>query len=111
MSWSLDQILSFLTIVTLLAVVVGDRLLGWLKTRGVDLTKMGEIYELTYNAHENTQELLKRFDDGSLEEAIRALNANVAAQTILLQELVAVSKLQHQEHKLILDTLSRSKRS
>jgi len=111
MSWSIDQILSFLTIVTLLAVVVGDRLLGWLKTRGVDLTKMGEIFELTYNTHENTQALLKRFDDGSLEEAIRALNANVAAQTILLQELVAVSKLQHQEHKLILDTLSRNQQS
>ena len=101
MNWTADSILTYLTIVTLFAVVVGDRVLGWLRTRGVDLTKLGEI-------HETTQELLRRFDDGALEEAIRALSLNVAAQTAILQELVGLSKLQHQEHKLILDQLVRN---
>jgi uncharacterized membrane protein YcjF (UPF0283 family) len=101
MNWTADSLLTYLTIITLFAVVVGDRVLGWLRTRGVDLTKLGEI-------HETTQELLRRFDDGALEEAIRALSLNVAAQTAILQELVGLSKLQHQEHKLILDQLVRN---
>lgn len=101
MTWTADNILTYLTIITLFAVVLGDRVLGWLRTRGVDLTKLGEI-------HETTQELLRRFDDGALEEVIRALAQNVAAQTAILQELVGLSKLQHQEHKLILDQLVRN---
>lgn len=101
MIWTADNILTYLTIITLFAVVLGDRVLGWLRTRGVDLTKLGEI-------HETTQELLRRFDDGALEEVIRALAQNVAAQTAILQELVGLSKLQHQEHKLILDQLVRN---
>jgi len=107
MTFSADSILSYLTIITLLAVVIGDRVLGWLKTRGVDLTKMGELYELAYDTRVDTQELLRRFKDNSLELTINALNKNVKAQTALLQELVGLSKLQHQEHKLILDQLVR----
>jgi len=107
MSWAAEDILTVITILTLLTVVVGDRVLGWLKTRGVDLTKMSEMYELTYNTHLVSQEILKRLDDGTLEDAIRALSANIAMQTQLLQELVAQNKLNHEEHKLILDQMSR----
>jgi len=108
MTFSAESALTYITILTLLTVVVGDRVLGWLKTRGVDLTKLGELYELTYDTRVDTQELLQRFKDDSLELAIHALNKNVEAQTALLQELVGLSKLQHQEHKLILDQLVRS---
>ena len=103
-----DSILTYITIITLLAVIVGDKVLGWLKTRGVDLTKLGDLYELTYNTHAGTQEILQRFDDGVLEATIRALTKNIEAQTALVQELVGLSKLQHQEHKLILDQMSRA---
>jgi len=103
-----DSILTYITILTLLAVVVGDRVLGWLKTRGVDLTKLGELYELTFDTRVDTQELLQRFKDNSLELAIHALNKNIGAQTALLQELVGLSKLQHREHKLILDQMVRN---
>lgn len=103
-----DSVLTYLTVLTLLAVIVGDRVLGWLKTRGVDLTKIGELYELTYDTRQDTQELLQRFKDDSLELVIHALNKNVETQTALLQELVGLSKLQHQEHKLILDQLVRN---
>ncbi len=107
--WNLSDILTTITVITLLALVIGDRALGWLKTRGVDLSKMGELYELSYNTHQDTQELLKRFDDSSLETAIRALADNVAAQTLLLQEMVQQNKLNHQEHRLILDQIGRKR--
>jgi len=108
MTLTTENILTYLAIITLLVVVVGDRVLGWLKTRGVDLTKLGELYELTYDTRVDTQEILRRFKDDGLETAIHALNKNVKAQTALLQELVGLSKLQHQEHKLILDQMVRN---
>lgn len=108
MTFSAESTLTYITILTLLTVIVGDRVLGWLKTRGIDLTKLGELYELTYNTRTDTQDLLQRFKDNNLELTIHALNKNVEAQTSLLQELVGVSKLQHQEHKLILDQLVRN---
>jgi len=107
MSYSLSDILTIVTIVTLLAVVIGDRVLGWLRTRGVDLSQVGKLYDLSYRTHQDTQELIKRFDDSSLEIAIRALAENVAAQTLLLQEMVQQNKLNHQEHRLILDQIGR----
>jgi len=81
--------------------------MGWLKTRGVDLTKMGELYELAYNTHQNTSTLLDRLDDGVLEKAIENLSENVVLQTDLLRELLAQAKLNHEEHKLILDQMVR----
>jgi hypothetical protein len=107
MAWTVSDILSIITIAMLLIVIVGDRTLGWLKTRGVDLSRLGDLYELSYNTHQDTQELIKRFDDSSLEVAIRALAENVAAQTLLLQEMVQQNKLNHQEHRLILDQIGR----
>jgi len=104
---SIHDILTAVTIVTLLAVVVGDRVLSWLKTRGIDLSKMGEVYEIAYNTHEGVQQLLRRFDDSTLEDAIKALSDNVAVQTELLREMVAQNTLNRQEHKLILDQIER----
>ena len=106
MSLDFDNIMSTITLVTLLAIVIGDRVLGWLKTRGVDLSKTSETYELAYNIQQDTQELLKRFDDSPLEKAVEALSNNIAAQTELLREMVTLNKLSHQEHKLILDLVS-----
>ena len=106
MSLELNEVLTVLTIVTLLAVVIGDRVLGWLKTRGIDLSRVTETYDTTVSIHEDTQELLKRFDDGSLEKAIEALSSNIATQTELLREMVAMNQLNRAEHKLILDQVS-----
>ena len=103
----LEDALTGLTIITLLTVVIGDRVLGWLKTRGVDLSKLGEIYELAYNTQQTAEECLKRLDDGKLEEAILSLSKNVSAQTDLLREMVSQAKLQREEHKLILDQMER----
>jgi hypothetical protein len=107
MDWSLSDILTTVTIVSLLAIVIGDRVLGWLKTRGIDLSKINDMYDLSCSVRQDTRELIKRFDDSSLEEVIRALTANVTAQTLLLQEMVQQNKLNQQEHRLILDQLSR----
>ncbi len=106
-SFEMSDILSAITIITLLAVVVGDRVLGWLKTRGVDLSKLSEIYELTYNIQEQTAELMKRFDDSKLEDAIVSLAKNIAMQTKLLGDIHNQNELNRQEHKLILDQMER----
>ena len=106
MSLTLDNTLTMVTVITLLAVVIGDRVLSWLKTRGVDLSKLSENYELSYNIHQDTQELLRRFDDGTLEKAIEALSKNIATQTELLREMVAQNTLNREEHKLILTQIS-----
>ena len=107
MSVSVQDILTVITIVTLLSVVIGDRVLGWLRTRGVDISKVGDIYELAYNAHQNTSIILEKIDEGKLEKALEVLSKNVEIQTQLLREMCAQNKLNHEEHKLILDQLSR----
>ena len=110
MPWAANDVLSVVTIVTLLGIVVGDRILGWLKTRGVDLTKLSDMYELVYNTHQVSQELLKHLENGTLEDAIKALAANNTTQTELLREVVSQNKLNREEHKLFLDQLSRLKK-
>ena len=110
MSWAADDVLSIITILALLSVVIGDRILGWLKTRGIDLTKISEMYELVYNTHQVSQELVKQLENSTLEDAIKVLAANIGTQTELLRELVNQNKLNHEEHKLFLDQLSRMKK-
>ena len=107
MTLDFNSIVSLTTIVALLAVVVGDRILGWLKTRGVDLSKLSETHELVSKISVDTKELLKRFDDSTLEEAILALSSNIATQTELLRDIVVQNRLNHEEHKLILDQMVR----
>ena len=107
MQWSVSEILSTITLITLVAVLIGDKVLGWLKTRGIDLSKLEDTYDLAVKTNEATQALLKRFDDGKLEVAIESLSANIAVQTELLREMVAQNKLNHEEHKLILDQMAR----
>jgi len=105
--WPVEDVLTAITLITLLAIVIGDRVLGWLKTRGVDLTKMSEIYELAYNTHQNTQALIKLFDDSTLGDAIRALSDNIAVQTKLLGEISNQNQLNRDEHQLILNQMER----
>ena len=107
MELDFNSVVSLTTIVALLAVVVGDRILGWLKTRGVDLSKLSETHELVSKISVDTKELLKRFDDSTLEEAILALSSNIATQTELLRDIVVQNRLNHEEHKLILDQMVR----
>jgi len=110
MSWAADDVLSIVTIITLLGIVVGDRILGWLKTRGVDLTKLSEMYELVYDTHQVSQELLKQLENSTLEDAIKILATNIGTQTELLREMVNQNKLNREEHRLFLDQLSRIKK-
>ena len=107
MHWTISEILSTLMLVTLVAVLIGDKVLGWLKTRGIDLSKLEDTYDLATKTHTDTQALLKRFDDSKLEIAIESLSTNITVQTELLREMVALNKLNHEEHKLILDQLAR----
>jgi len=107
MDLDFNSAVSLITIVTLLSVIVGDRVLGWLKTRGVDLSKLSETHKLVSAISVDTKELLKRFDDSTLEDAICALSSNIATQTELLRDIVVQNRLNHEEHKLILDQLVR----
>jgi len=107
MQWSVSEILSAITLITLVSVLIGDKVLRWLKTRGIDLSNLDDTYTLVTEIHENTAALLKRFDDGKLEIAIESLSTNIAVQTELLREMVAQNKLNHEEHKLILDQMGR----
>lgn len=122
MEWSLQDILAVVTIVTLLAFIVGDKAINFLKTRGIDL---GEIHEIRLavdgcgKCHKNVEELhdwhnvtdedgiRKWYTRPSLERAIIALSENSTEQTSILKELVSQQKLQREEHKLILSALSK----
>ena len=106
MEVSYSDIIAIISTVSLIAVLVGDRTLGWLKTRGIDLTKLEDIYELAYNTHAIVVETEKLLEAGTLEKAIEVLAKNTATQTQLLQAMINQSELQHAEHKLILDQLS-----
>jgi len=106
MEISYSDIVAILSVVSLIAVLLGDRTLGWLKTRGIDLTKLEDIYELTFNIHESVKEIEKQLGSGTLEKAIEVLSANTATQTQLLQAMLNQSELQHAEHKLILGQLA-----
>jgi hypothetical protein len=114
----LESALHYVPLIILVSVFVGDKILGWLKGKGIDLTKLEDIYELTYDLTEATkscQEICKKIDrrlnDNTLEKAIGALSENVAVQTELLRVMVAQIKaqaeLQNKEHSLILDQVSR----
>ena len=107
MDWSISEIVSTITLVAIVSVLIGDRALGWLKTKGIDLSKLEEMYELTYNTHVATTELLRQFDEGKLEETMKSLADNIAAQTEVLQGLLLQSQLQHEEHKLMMAQLGR----
>lgn len=110
MTFGLGDILTLLTVVTLLAIVIGDRVLGWLKTRGIDLSKVNGTHDLCGAIYNNTQALIKLFDDSTLEDAIKKLSDNISIQTTLLQQMVAQTKLSHEEHKLILDQMARDRK-
>ena len=122
MTWSLQDILSVVTIATLLAFIVGDKVINFLKTRGIDL---GEIHEIRlavngcekchrdvkdlHDWHDVTDEdgIRKWYSRPSLERAIIALSENSTEQTSILKEIVNQQKLQREEHKLILSAFSK----
>lgn len=111
---TLETALHYVPLVILVSVFVGDKVILWLKGRGIDLTKLEEIYELTYDltaATKSCKEICSRIDtrlnDETLEKAIGALSENITMQTELLREMLNQTKLQQSEHKLMLDQLSR----
>lgn len=110
MTLEMKDVLSLLAVAALLAVIIGDRILGWLRTRGIDLSKVNDTHELCDSIHEHTQELVRLFRDSKLEDAIEKLSENICLQTTLLQQMVAQSKLSHEEHKLILDQMVRNRK-
>jgi len=122
MSWCTQDILAVITIVTLLAVIVGDKAINFLKTRGIDLGDISEIRDAVAGCekcHKNVKELhdwhnvtdedgIRRwYSRPSLERAIVALSENSTEQTILLKEIINQQELQREEHKLILSAFSK----
>ena len=122
MTWSMQDILSVVTIITLLAYIVGDKAIGFLKTRGIDLGDISEIRDAVAGCekcHKNVKELhdwhnvtdedgIRRwYSRPSLERAIVALSENSTEQTILLKEIINQQELQREEHKLILSAFSK----
>jgi len=122
MEWSVQDILAVITIATLLVVIVGDKAIGFLKTRGIDLSDISEIRDAVAGCekcHRNVKELhdwhnvtdedgiRKWYTRPSLERAIIALSENSTEQTSILKELLGQQKLQREEHELILSTLAK----
>ena len=54
-----SDIVSIIALFSIIAIVVGNRVLGWLQTKGIDLTKLEDIYELAYNVNESVKEIEK----------------------------------------------------
>ncbi len=122
MEWSAQDILSVVTIVTLLAMLIGDRAVSFLKTRGIDLGEIHEIREAVEGCercHKNVKELhtwhsvtdedgiKKWYTRPSLERAIVALSENSSKQTIILREISNQQQLQREEHSLLLAAISK----
>ncbi len=90
-------------IVALVALVVGDKILGMLKSRGVDLQKLARQIDRLDTMHAKTDA------DGvpvwyvrrSLENAIVSLNEAIRTQTELLQALTMEVRELHRDVKRV----------
>ena len=94
--------LDVIAVVGMAAVVVGDRILGQLKARGVDLQKLARQQEdlWQWHAREDDEGVKVWYVRRSLEDAIKELSLSIRTQTEVMSQLASkVGSMQYEiEH-------------